>query len=40
MLLRAHKSYDCPLEEEKSYWAELFDPSFDEVKLYRGQVTE
>jgi len=38
MLLRAHKSYDVPLEEEPSKWAKLFDPTFDEVKLYRGQI--
>jgi len=35
MLLRAHKSYDVPLEAEPSKWAELLDPIFDEVKLYR-----
>jgi hypothetical protein len=38
MLLRAHPSYDCPLEKEPSKWAAKFEPSFDEVKLYRGQI--
>jgi hypothetical protein len=38
MLLRAHASYDCPLEHEPSKWAEKLSPSFDEVKLYRGQI--
>ena len=38
MLLRAHPYYEMPLEQEPSKWKPLFDTSFDEVKLFRGQI--